>query len=180
MAVREIVIYPDDRLRKHAAEVTVFDDELKELVQDMFDSMYHYEGIGLAAPQIGVSRRVVTIDIVDGDAQVEENHNRIVLINPEIVSREGTTVYKEGCLSVPQCYEDVERAEKIVLKAKDADGNDQEFHADGLLAICMQHELDHLNGHVFVDHISTLKRDRITKKMVALKKEREAEALNKL
>ncbi|MCK0514695.1 peptide deformylase [Anaerobiospirillum sp. NML120448] len=172
MAIREIVIYPDDRLRKPTKEVTVFDDELKELVQDMFDSMYHYDGIGLAAPQIGVSKRVVTIDICDYDNEGNAiEHHPLVLINPKILEKSGTTEYKEGCLSVPEYYDVVTRAEKVKVEAQDVEGNTHIYEADDLLAICMQHEIDHLEGHLFVDYLSSLKRDRVTKKMLQLKKE---------
>lgn len=172
MAIREIVIYPDDRLRKPTKEVTVFDDELKELVKDMFDSMYHYDGIGLAAPQIGVSKRVVTIDICDYDneGQVIEHHP-LVLINPKILEKSGSVEYKEGCLSVPEYYDVVQRAEKVTVEAQDLEGNTKVYEAENLLAICMQHEIDHLEGHVFVDYLSSLKRDRITKRLMQFKKE---------
>lgn len=174
MAIRDIVIYPDDRLRKPTTEVTVFDDKLKELVQDMFDSMYHYDGIGLAAPQIGVSKRVVTIDISDYDSEGKViEHHPLVLINPKILEKSGTTEYKEGCLSVPDYYDVVKRAEKVKVEAQDLDGNTHVYEADDLLAICMQHEIDHLEGHIFVDYLSSMKRERVRKKMLQFIKDKQ-------
>ncbi len=173
MAIRDIVIYPDDRLRKPTTAVTVFDDELQTLVEDMFDSMYHYDGIGLAAPQIGVSKRVVVIDIVETDENNQEvGRHRYTLINPEIIEKSGETVCKEGCLSVPEFYEDVKRAAEVTVKYQDVTGEEKTVHADGLLAVCMQHEIDHLAGHLFIDHLSTFKRDRITKKLAQAQKEK--------
>lgn len=174
MAVREILIYPDDRLRAPTVEVTVFDDALKALVQDMFDSMYHYDGIGLAAPQIGVSKKVVVIDIADVDSEGQVlKHNPMVIINPKIVDKSGSIEYKEGCLSVPEYYDTVTRAERVKVEYQDVDGNPQFIETGDLLAICLQHEIDHLDGHIFVDYLSSLKRTRVTKKMAMIKKERE-------
>ncbi|MCI6863714.1 MAG: peptide deformylase [Anaerobiospirillum succiniciproducens] len=174
MAVREILIYPDDRLRAPTVEVTVFDDALKALVQDMFDSMYHYDGIGLAAPQIGVSKKVVVIDIADVDSEGQVlKHNPMVIINPKIVEKSGSIEYKEGCLSVPEYYDTVTRAERVKVEYQDVDGNPQSIETGDLLAICLQHEIDHLDGHIFVDYLSSLKRTRVTKKMAMIKKERE-------
>lgn len=174
MAVREILIYPDDRLRAPTVEVTVFDDALKALVQDMFDSMYHYDGIGLAAPQIGVSKKVVVIDIADVDSEGQVlKHNPMVIINPKIVEKSGSIEYKEGCLSVPEYYDTVTRAERVKVEYQDVDGNPQSIETGDLLSICLQHEIDHLDGHIFVDYLSSLKRTRVTKKMAMIKKERE-------
>ena len=172
MAVREIVIFPDDRLRAPTTEVTEFNDELKTLVQDMFDSMYFYEGIGLAAPQIGVSKRIVVIDIADTDDEgnVIEHHPK-VLVNPVIVEQVGEVESQEGCLSVPETYEVVHRAERIKIKFYDVDGHEQLEEAEGLLAICMQHELDHLDGHLFIDYLGTFQRNRIKKRLIKFKKE---------
>lgn len=175
MAIREVLIYPDDRLRNPTKEVTVFDDELKQLVDDMFESMYHYDGIGLAAPQIGVSKKVVVIDICDTDEEGKViEHHPLVLINPKILEKSGEAEYKEGCLSVPESYEVVKRAEKVKVEAQDLEGKTTVYDADGLLAICMQHEIDHLDGHLFVDYLSSLKRDRINKRMTLIRKERAA------
>lgn len=173
MAIREIVTFPDDRLRKPTTPVTEFDASLKQLVEDMFETMYFDDGIGLAAPQIGISKKIVVIDIPDYEGDKLIKHNQLVLINPEITATQGKVVNKEGCLSVPEIYEEVERAEIISLKAQDEDGTPLVFeNVDGLLAICMQHEVDHLNGHLFVDYLSTYKRDRVTKAMLKLKKEK--------
>lgn len=172
MAVREIVIFPDDRLRAKTTAVTEFNDELKALVQDMFDSMYHYDGIGLAAPQIAVSKRLVVIDIPDYDRNGEvSEHHPMVLANPEILEKYGQVDSEEGCLSVPETTEKVKRAERVKIKYQDVDGNEHIEEADGLLAICMQHELDHLSGHLFIDYLGTFQRDRIKKRLVKFKKE---------
>lgn len=177
MAIREIVTFPDDRLRRPTTPVTEFDDDLRQLVEDMFETMYFDEGIGLAAPQIGVSKKIVVIDIPDMEGDQVTKHNQLVLINPEITATKGKTTYKEGCLSVPEFYEEVERAEVITLKAKDEFGKDIVFEdVDGLLAICMQHEVDHLNGRLFVDYLSTYKRERVTKAMTKLKKDQAKKA----
>lgn len=179
MAVREILIYPDDRLRNPTVEVSVFDDELKTLVQDMFDSMYYYEGIGLAAPQIGVSKRLVVIDISDTDDKGNViEHHPLVIINPKIVEKSGTVEYKEGCLSVPEYYDNVTRAERVKVEYQDIDGNPQVIETGDLLAICLQHEIDHLDGHLFVDYLSSMKRARVCKQMNHMRKER-AEAAKK-
>ena len=172
MAVREIVVFPDDRLREPTTEVTEFNDELKALIKDMFDSMYHYDGIGLAAPQIGVNKKMVVIDIpeVDEVTQQEKSH-QIVLINPVIVEKKGTVDSEEGCLSVPDYRDKVKRAEWVKVKALDADGVEQVYESDGLFAICMQHEIDHLEGHLFVDYLSSLKREKVKKKMAQWRKE---------
>lgn len=164
MAAREILVYPDDRLRRPTEEVTEFNDELKSLVQDMFDTLKEADGIGLAAPQIGVSKKVVIIHIEekDDEGKLVEEH-RLVLVNPKFLEKHGQTEYAEGCLSIPSFYEKVQRAERVKLQAQDENGETHVYDADGLLAICMQHELDHLEGHLFIDHISSLKRDRIIK-----------------
>lgn len=172
MAIHKIVTFPDDRLRRPTTPVTVFDEGLKQLVEDMFETMYYDDGIGLAAPQIGISKKIVVIDIPDYDGETLVKHNQLVLINPEITAKSGEVSYKEGCLSVPEFYEEVTRAETISLKAQDEKGKEIVFeNVNGLLAICMQHELDHLEGHLFVDYLSTYKRDKITKAMLKRQKE---------
>lgn len=175
MAAREILVYPDDRLRQPTTEVTKFDDELKALVQDMFDTLKVADGIGLAAPQIGVSKKVVIIHIEEKDENNEllEEH-RLVLINPKFLEKHGTTEYKEGCLSIPTFYETVQRAERVKLQAQDENGETHVYDADGLLAICMQHEYDHLEGHLFIDHISSLKRERIVKGLKKMRKDQQS------
>lgn len=174
MAIREIVTFPDDRLRRPTTPVTEFDAKLKSLVDDMFETMYDDEGIGLAAPQIGVSKKVVVIDIPTGNEETGYTPQPIVLINPEITKAEGSIFYKEGCLSVPEFYEEVERSEKITLQAQNLNGELVVYEdVTGLLAICMQHELDHLKGKLFIDYLSTYKRERITKAMTKAKKEQQ-------
>ena len=159
MAVLQVLHFPDERLRTVAKPVDKITPEIQQLVTDMLDTMYDENGIGLAATQIDVHQRVVVIDIS------EDRNEPMVFINPEITSRSGETSYEEGCLSVPQNYAKVERAAEVTVKAQDRDGNWFERHADGLLAICLQHELDHLLGKLFIDYLSPLKRDRIRKKL---------------
>ena len=141
------------------------DAELNQFIDDMFETMYEHEGIGLAAPQVGVLNRVITIDI-EGDKT-----NQVVLINPEILESEGETGIEEGCLSIPGHRALVPRKEKVKVKALNRQGEEVIYDADGLFAICIQHEIDHLNGVLFVDHISALKRQRIKEKMQKLKKQ---------
>ena len=160
MATLDILIYPDDRLRKVATPVDQVDDNIVSLLDDMFDTMYEAPGIGLAATQVNVHQRVVVIDVS------EDKSEPLSLINPEIISTEGEAEGEEGCLSIPGIYESVSRAERITFRALDRDGKPYEKQADGLLAICVQHEIDHLDGKVFVDYLSALKRRRIKKKMI--------------
>lgn len=159
MAVLHVLHYPDERLRTIAKPVDAVNADIKQLVADMLDTMYAENGIGLAATQVNVHLRVVVIDIS------EDRNEPMVFINPEIIARSGDTSYEEGCLSVPQSYAKVERAAEITVKAQDKNGNSFELKADGLLAICLQHELDHLVGKLFIDYLSPLKRDRIRKKL---------------
>jgi peptide deformylase len=165
MALLDVLIYPDENLAKVCAPVEKVDDALNKFIDDMFDTMYEHEGIGLAAPQVNVLKRVITIDI-EGDKT-----NQIVLINPEIIASSGETGIEEGCLSIPGCRALVPRKEKVTVKALNRQGEEFVLEADDLLAICIQHEIDHLNGVLFVDHISQLKRNRIREKMVKLKKQ---------
>jgi peptide deformylase len=151
--------FPDSRLRNVARPVEKVDDEIKQLVDDMFETMYDAPGIGLAAIQINVPQRVIVIDVS------EDKSEPLCLINPEILEKEGEESMDEGCLSVPEIYETVTRAEKIRLRALDRDGSSFEMDADGLLAVCIQHEIDHLDGKLFVDYLSNLKRQRIRKKL---------------
>jgi peptide deformylase len=150
---------PDPRLRTIAQPVQTVDDELRTLVDDMLETMYASKGIGLAATQVNVHRRLLVADVSEGQDQP------MVFVNPEIVSREEVDVHQEGCLSVPGIYEDVERAQRIRVKALGRDGQPFEMDVDGLLAICVQHEIDHLDGKLFVDYLSELKRQRIRKKL---------------
>ena len=159
MAIRDILVFPHPNLRKKAAPVETFDDALRTLVSDMFETMYDAPGIGLAATQIDVHQRIIVIDVS------EDKSEPMVFINPELLSEEGKNVHEEGCLSVPGFYESVERPEKVRVKAFDEHGKEYELEAEGLLATCVQHEIDHRNGKVFVDYVSALKRDRIRKKL---------------
>ncbi len=159
MSILDILHYPDPRLRNRAKPVEEFDDQLREFADSMLETMYHSSGIGLAATQVGVAQRVVVIDVS------EERDQPQVLINPEILSREGEEVSEEGCLSVPSVYENVTRAECIRFQARDKNGDMVEMDAEGLLAVCIQHEIDHLDGKLFIDYRSGLKRQRIRKKL---------------
>jgi len=159
MALLDILTVPDSRLRKVAQPVGDVDDTVRELVDNMFETMYDAPGIGLAATQVNVHKRVVVMDLS------EDKSDAIVLINPEIVGREGEKVMQEGCLSIPGIFEDISRADTVTVKALDRDGEAFERTADGLLAACIQHEIDHLDGKLFLDYLSPLKRNRIVKKM---------------
>ena len=168
MAIRPLVILPDAQLRLVSKPVEAITPEIKALVADMFETMYDAPGIGLAAIQIGVPLRVVTIDLSKPEAKEGEEpepRKPQVFINPEIIwSSEEVSAYEEGCLSIPEYYEEVERPAEVKVRFMDLDGNTQEIAADGLLATCPQHEIDHLDGVLFIDHLSRLKRERVTKK----------------
>ena len=167
MALREILIVPDPRLKKECEPVAEVNDEIRELLNDMLETMYAAPGIGLAAPQIGVMKRVVVMDVSDDKDKPEP----IKLINPEIIwESEDTSVYQEGCLSIPEQYADVERPAEVGLRYLDENGKEHEIEADGLLATCIQHELDHLDGILFTDYLSALKRNMIMKKVQKLQK----------
>ncbi|MCG7918275.1 MAG: peptide deformylase [Candidatus Thiodiazotropha taylori] len=159
MAILDILHFPDPRLRNKAKPVAQVDDSIRRLVDDMLETMYQAPGIGLAATQVNVAKRVVVIDLS------EEKNEPLCLINPEIIERDGIEQMEEGCLSVPGIFETVSRADKIRFKALDRDGIPFEEEAEGLLAVCVQHELDHLDGKLFVDYLSSLKRQRIRKKL---------------
>jgi len=159
MAILNILRYPDARLHKVAAPVTVFDDGLKKLVADMAESMYGAPGIGLAATQVDVHKRVIVLDVS------ERRDSLVVLVNPEIVEATGESDIEEGCLSVPGIYELVPRAERVKVRAHDQNGNVFTLEAQGLLAVCIQHEMDHLQGKVFVEYLSQLKQQRIRAKL---------------
>ncbi len=159
MMTLKILKYPDPRLRTVAKPVTEVTDETRELIDNMFATMYAAPGIGLAATQVDVHERIVVIDIS------AEKDEPLVLINPEIIAKNGTEVSEEGCLSVPSIYEKVERAESISVQALDRNGQSISFDTGGMLAVCIQHEIDHLDGKVFVDYLSPLKQKRISKKI---------------
>src|SRR5262252_4186010 len=161
MARRDILILPDKRLRQVSEPVKRIDAGIRTLVEDMFESMYDAPGIGLAAIQVGTPIRVVTMDL----AKKEEPRQPQVFINPEILwASPETSIYEEGCLSIPEFYDDVERPSQVKVKYLDLEGHAHEVAAEGLLATCLQHEIDHLNGVLFIDHLSKLKRDRVLKK----------------
>lgn len=176
MPLRTILRYPDSRLHKIAKPVTVFDDRLKQLVADMAETMYEAPGIGLAATQIDVHEQVIVLDVSETRDQLQ------VLVNPEILwASEERRVYDEGCLSLPGIFDGVERPSQVRVRALNVDGVAREFEADGLFAVCVQHEMDHLRGKVFVEYLSPLKRNRIKSKMQKeereLKKERQPDTV---
>ena len=158
MSRLEILHFPDPRLRRRAEPVSDVDDEVRRLIDDMLETMYEAPGIGLSAPQVNVSKRVVTIDVS------QDRNTPVCLVNPEIRATGGETETEEGCLSVPGIYEIVKRPEWVRVSALDRNGNSREMEAEGLLAVCIQHEIDHLDGRLFVDYLSRLKRQRIRKK----------------
>jgi peptide deformylase len=161
MALRDILVLPDKRLRLVSKPVKAVNAEIKRLVEDMFETMYAAPGIGLAAIQLGEPKRVITMDL----AKRDESQTPQVIINPEILwTSEEKATYEEGCLSIPEYYEEVERPAQVKVKYLDLDGTPREVAAEGLLATCLQHEIDHLNGVLFIDHLSKLKRDRVIKK----------------
>ena len=164
LSILTILEFPDERLRKKAAVVKTVDDNIKRLIDDMLETMYESKGVGLAATQVDVHQRIIVIDVS------EEKNDPLFLINPEILEKDGIKESEEGCLSVPGFYEKVNRAEHIRVKALNRDGQSFEFDARDLLAVCVQHEMDHLNGKLFVDYISSLKRQRIKKKLEKIHK----------
>lgn len=168
--VREILIWPDPILKQKAKPVVKVDDKVRALVKDMFETMYAAEGVGLAAPQVGVLQRVIVLDT----SPSQEEARPLAMINPEIIGMEGETTYTEGCLSIPGESEEVDRAARVTVKYLDAEGQEQTLACDALLAIAVQHEVDHLDGIVYVDHVSTLKRELIRKRMKRLKSEKPA------
>jgi peptide deformylase len=170
MALRTILEFPDPRLRIRAQPVTQFDAALGTLIADMLETMYAAPGIGLAATQVDVHQRLIVIDISD------ERNQPLVLINPQILTREGEASTEEGCLSVPGIFDEVKRAAKIRLRWQDAQGVAAEQDYEDILAVCIQHEMDHLEGKLFVDYLSDLKRERIRKKLDKDRKERAAKA----
>ncbi len=166
--LRNIIIEPDPILRKKCEPLEKVDTDTKKLMDDMLETMYAAPGIGLAAVQIGILKRLVVIDISRG----EENKSPIFLINPEIINQsKQTSVYEEGCLSLPGQFAEIERPAECTLKYIDYNGKEKELKADGLLATCIQHEVDHLNGILFIDYLSKLKKDMIIRKLVKKKKE---------
>ena len=164
MALLPILEYPDPRLRTRAEPVTEVDGKIRKLIDDMFETMYKAPGAGLAATQVNVHLRVLVVDIT------EDRSRPVALINPEIIERSGEGKLEEGCLSVPGIYENIIRADRIRVRALGRNGKSQEIEAGGLLAVCIQHEMDHLEGVLFVDHISSLKRNMILRRLTKQKK----------
>ncbi|MCH2189450.1 MAG: peptide deformylase [Gammaproteobacteria bacterium] len=160
MAILDILVYPDERLRKVAKPVQKVDERIRTLVADMIETMYSANGIGLAATQVDVHEQVIVMDLS------EDRNEPLVIINPKVIEQNGEQVYDEGCLSVPEYYAPVKRAEQIKINALDEQGEIYELEAEGLQAVCIQHEMDHLAGKVFVDYLSRLKQDRVKKKLV--------------
>jgi len=170
MALRDIIILPDKQLRSVSKPVVKISDDIRTLVADMFETMYEAPGIGLAAIQVGVPSRVIVMDLSKREAEAEPR----VFINPEITwSSEEQSLYEEGCLSIPDVHEDVERPARVKIRYLDLEGKPHEEDAEGLFSTCIQHEVDHLNGVLFIDHISKLKRERITKKFTKAAKRAE-------
>jgi len=168
MALLDILVYPDNRLRQRAEPVTDFTPELEELVANMAETMYAAPGIGLAAIQVNVPKRVVVMDLSEDKSALQ------VFINPEITPLEGVQEHEEGCLSVPGVFASVERVERVRIRAQDLKGEPFEIETDGLLSVCIQHEVDHLDGKVFVDYLSRMKQDRVRKKLLKEQKEFQA------
>jgi peptide deformylase len=162
MAIRKILHYPDKRLRIPGAKVEAFDAALHALIDDMAETMYAAPGVGLAAPQIGESKRLFIVDIATGD---DEPSDLRVFINPEILEREGDITWEEGCLSFPGIHEEIDRSERVKVRAQDRDGKAFELEAEGLLAVAIQHELDHLDGKLMVDHLGMLRRRVVHREM---------------
>lgn len=173
MAVMPIVLYPDQRLREPCEPVTAVDDRIRSLLSDMAETMYAAPGIGLAAPQVGLTERIIVVDLGSRDDNAPEGEvlppSRLYkIVNPEILKKDGTIDWEEGCLSIPGIYETVKRASSITLGGLDENGDSIEIEAEGLLAVCFQHEVDHLNGVLFIDHLSRLKREMMKKKLAKL------------
>jgi peptide deformylase len=169
MAILDVLTFPDPLLHRTAETVKIIDNKVKKLVDDMAETMYEAPGIGLAATQVSELKRIMVIDIS------EEKNQLRVFINPEIIKKEGTAINEEGCLSVPGFYDKVERAETVMVTALDREGQRFTINASGLLAVCIQHEIDHLDGHVFVEYLSPLKANRIKNKLVKRQRELERE-----
>lgn len=165
MAIRKIIYLPDQRLRNKSVPIKKFDNELLSLVNDMFDTMYDAKGVGLAAPQIGINIRLSVIDVTP------DKSRQIVIANPQIIESSGETVFQEGCLSVPGAYDNVTRATKVKVKAQNEHGEFFEIEAEGLLSECLQHEIDHLNGKLFIDLLSPLKRTIARRKLEKFKRQ---------
>ncbi|ABK42669.1 peptide deformylase [Magnetococcus marinus MC-1] len=170
MAILPIVTAPDPVLKKRAEPVVAVDASIQQLMRDMLETMYAAPGIGLAAPQVGVSKRVIVVDVTYSEAAAQDGEP-YCLANPEIIAAEGEITWEEGCLSVPESYGKVDRKEHVVVRGLNAQGELVTLEAHGLFAVCLQHEIDHLDGTLFIDHLSSLKRTMIIKKLKKLKTE---------
>ena len=173
MALREVLQFPDKRLREKSKPISEVTDEIRQLAEDMLEVMYDEPGIGLAAPQVGESVRLIVVDTEWTEEEAAKNP--LVLVNPEITAREGTITWTEGCLSVPDFQADVERSESVTLEARDLEGEPVRIEASGLQAVCFQHEIDHLDGVLFIDRISRLKREMYVRKRKKQLKQEQAE-----
>ena len=170
---RPIILHPDPRLKKTSTPVSDVSDDLRALADDMLETMYHAPGVGLAAPQIGALHRLIVLDCVKADGEAPRP---LIMFNPEIVASSDTrNVYEEGCLSLPEQFAEVTRPAEVQVRWMDRDGNEQSEEMTGLWSTCVQHEIDHLNGKLFIDHLKPLKRQLMTRKMVKLKRERARE-----
>ena len=169
MAVLPILTYPDPRLRKKAKPIEVFDAALSSLLDDLFETMYDDNGVGLAATQVNIHLRVLTVDPMENDG-----HQPFYLINPEIIARDGSMDSPEGCLSVPGAYDKVKRSQRVKVRAQDKEGKVFEMEAEGFHAAIIQHEIDHLNGILFIDHLSSIKRERVRKHLLEISKEKKS------
>ena len=167
MALLQVHEFPDPILQQHAMPVTVFDDKLRQLAVDMLETMYEERGIGLAANQVAVLKQIVVVDVMAGDEDHGQREPQ-VLVNPKIIAASGETAIEEGCLSVPEFRAEVSRAEKITVEYQDLEGQPQTLEADGLLAICLQHEFDHLRGRLFIDYLPPLKQRMVKKRLAKL------------
>jgi peptide deformylase len=165
MAKLEVLRFPDPRLRKKAKRVEQVDDEVRRIVDDMYETMYAENGVGLAATQVNIHQQIIVMDVS------KDSKEPMCFINPEVVAKNGSKVHEEGCLSVPEYFAEVERAETVKIKALNEKGETFEMDADELLAVCIQHEIDHLQGKLFVDYLSPLKQQRVRKKMEKLAKQ---------
>ncbi|MEM7676415.1 MAG: peptide deformylase [Myxococcota bacterium] len=169
MALREILTCPDPRLAQKSTPVETVDDEIKQLIEDMFETMYTAEGVGLAAPQVGITKRVIVVDCGPRGEEAQESPllpvEPLAIVNPVVTAKEGRITWEEGCLSIPGFVDDVERAAVITVEGLDREGNPLSMQAEGLLAVCIQHEIDHLEGVLFVDRLSRLKQTLVKKKL---------------
>lgn len=176
MAIRRILIWPDPKLSKVSTKVESIDDDIRALAEDLLETMYAADGVGLAAPQVGVHKRMLVVDIYGSEEDRPSGEEPLIIINPEFVEQSGELTWEEGCLSVPGETGKVTRSSKVTMKYTDLDGNEQTLEAEGLKAVALQHECDHLEGKLFVDYLGRLKRNLIKKRMQKLKADIEEEA----